>query len=630
MIEKSGGRLMTGRALLLGSATGSLTGVANDVQAMAGWLDEMGLALDVREGPQATREGMLDGLDRLARDTPRGAAAVVYYSGHGGHVSMPSEARFAGGFVGGRVAARAFQYLVPTDHQKGVAFRGIFRAELSSKMWALAERTTNITVILDCCHATDMVRSNSKSVVEPWSAGVEAHVAWLVEQGYELEWLPELRNPWMVLLSACAATRRAYEYARPSDGVRCSVFTDCLLDVVSRIREPDRVSWDGLVRRVTEAIGRTQVQQRPQVSGPWSRCLFSERRRPSRGVLTLRHEGERWCLHGGEAVGVVRGDRYCVVDPLTDATQPLCEVVVAEVEGHESVVSVDAGMAERLEAGLVALPLPGGPTHQRCRIDGDGALASELRRRILEVEGLAVVEAAEGAGLAFALDVKGSAVDVLDADGRRLRWPWTEVPELEPSMRRERIDGLLDDLRALVKGADLLSLARRERPAEPPRSLAHGLEWGLVENGAPRPLPLHGAELTAGQRIYVRVENRSFRPIHVSVLDVGVARMGDLLNRNEPEGIDLGVGQTEIFGAPELDTLRGIELQWPEMVPPDGPREESLVVFIASAPLPVNAWDTASWSDPDPARRTQPRPRRSHGGPEWLVRHVSFWLCPRR
>lgn len=620
---------MRGRALLLGSQTGTLTGVSNDVQAMARWLDGLGLTLDVREGPQATRDGMLDGLARLVRDARRGEPAVVYYSGHGGFSSVRSEQRL----FGQRFAPRAFQYLVPTDHDKLRSFRGIFRAELSSAIRDLSDRTSNITVILDCCHSTDMVRDDDlalKAVVEPWSEGVEAHVEWLVEQGYDLERLPELRNPALVLVSACTAARKAFEYTRPADGMRCGVLTDCLLDVASRARELGRVTWDGLVRRVVDRARGITVHQRPQVSGPSSRRLFSERREQRSGALTLELDVDRWRLSGGAAVGIVRGDRYCIVDPLAeDPTRPLAEAEVTDVTGHVAGLSLVTDASRRPEPGMIAVPSSGGPTHQRCRIEGTAPWVEELRRRLVEVPGLAVAEASDRSDVAFVLRARGEELDVLDGAGRRLRWPWRDAPELEPRMRSERLDALVQELHALARGSDLLSLARRSACREAVPSLPHGFEWGRVDDGIPTPLPLRGAELTVGDRIYVSVENTGSRAIHVSLLDVGVGRNVVLMNRNEPEGIDLASGDTELFGAPEARELRGIELAWSDDVPPDGPLEESLVVFVSSGPLPVASWASSSPHEDAKPRIVRSEVRRSQG-PVYVVHHVSFLLLPRK
>jgi hypothetical protein len=617
-----------GRALVLGSATGTLRGVANDVDAMAQWLAAQELVLDVRQGPDATRAGMLDGLERLIRDTRPGEAAVVYYSGHGGFVAVPPQARR----FGGRIAPRAFQYLVPTDHDKQRAFRGIFRAELSAAVGALAERTSNITVILDCCHSTDMVRDDDlelKAVVEPWSEGIESHVAWLAAQGCDLERLPALRNASMVLVAACPAARKAYEYSRPLDHTRHGVLTDTLLGVATQAHDPTRVSWEAVIGRVVGRIQQTRVRQRPQVSGPATRGLFSERAHPSVGALALHVDGERWFLGGGTAVGVVAADRYGIVDPLrAGSPRAVAELVVVDVEGHVAMLA-GGPEADGLEPGMMAVPMAGGPAHQRCAITGEGPLVARLHEHLAEVPGLTVVEPEDDAALAFRLIVQGSRVDVRDGDGRRMRHSWEDLTELAPALRAERIDGLVGELRSIARSAELLALARGSSGSVHHSSLDHRFEWGVVEGGEAQPLPEHGAELTVGDRIYVRIENTGHRPIHVSLLDVGVGRAVVLLNPNEPEGIDLASGDTEHFGAPELRSLVGLELSWPSDVPADGPREESLVAFISSGPLPVGTWQTRAPLDRTATRDAEPEPRRARG-PVYMVRHVSFLLHPRR
>ena len=621
--------MVTKRGLLIGSATGGLAGVAHDVEAMAGWLEGLGFELDIRQDANATRDAMLDALERLTRDTRDGDVAVVYYSGHGGYSQLRSRKRV----VGDRVAPRAVQYLVPTDHDKHKSFRGFFRVELSQAMQRLAEKTTNITVVLDCCHSTDAVRDEDdavlKGVIEPWGEGIEAHLAWLQAQGIDLDRLPEVRNPSVVLLAACEVSRQAFEIIRRTDGVRCGLFTDSLLHVLRGVPDPSQVTWDDLMRRVVDRALRYRVYQRPQASGPSSRYVFTERRQRRTGTLTIQRVEGRWSLNGGEAAGVAPADRYRIVDPLagTTATE-VAEVEVSMVDGYTSTLTVGMEQAEKLVPGMLAVPHPGGPTHQRCRIEGSGALADELRGRVLEIAGLELVGRDHTGELAFVVDVDGHQATVHDGNGKRLRWPWRDVIALDPAPRRERVDAFIEDLRRLARGTELLRVARRLETKAVPRRLSHTLTWGVVEeHGAPRPLPSHGAELTAGDRVFVRIENTSPWPVRVSVFDVGVGRAVTLLNLNEPEGIDLGAGEYELLGAPELRPLAGLEVRWPRDTPPDRPGEESLVVFISSSTLPLSSWETSDWYEHAVTRDMGPEPA-SGTAPSYLVRHISFRLHP--
>ena len=431
---------MTRRGVLLGSATGGLTGVAHDLAVTGRWLDDLGFTLDVRQGADATRRGMLEGIERLIRDTTTGDAAVIYYSGHGGYSQIANDQRV----LEDRIAPRSVQYLVPTDHDKHVAFRGIFRAELSLAMQRLADETSNITMILDCCHSPDMVRDDDallKGRKEPWGEGLEDHITWMAEQGCDVERLPRVRNPSLVLLSACEMSRQAFEVSRASDGVRCSLFTDSLLEVMSRLAIPYVASWNELMRRVVERMSGHRVHQRPQVSGPSARIPFSERSRRHIAALTLCRAQGRWFLEGGEAAGVMPGDRYRVIDPLRNETGGLADVEVSDVDSHRATVTFTSGPQPYMEAGMLALPHPGGPVHLLCRVDGETPLAARLRERLANVAGFGLIYAEDSRTPALMLEVNDDHVRIEDGEGKDLRRAW----------RGDRFDALIGDLRRISR-----------------------------------------------------------------------------------------------------------------------------------------------------------------------------------
>ncbi len=618
---------MRGLGLLVGSATGGLAGVDRDIQVMEVWLQRAGFALDVRMGPDATREGVVEGIARLKGSIRPGAPAVIYYSGHGGHVPVPR----APHLLLGAVPPRAFHYLVPTDHRRGVEFRGIFRTELSLAVQELSERTSNITVILDCCHSADGVRqpeATLKSICEPWSEGVEAHLAWLHAQGYELERLPMLRNRSMVLLAACGANQKAFEYTRP-DGTCGGLFTDKLISVLDLVGVSNETTWDDLMRRVCQETLKTRWYQRPQVSGPSSRYPFSERQRRRLGALTLERDGPWWRLSGGQAAGVEPGDRYRIFDPITGSEdQGAVDAIVATVHSHVSVLGPSLDHEESLREGMVAVPRPGGPARVRCGIRGYGPLATNLAGRLTELEGLELVRSDQTEDLAFMLDVDDGRVVVRDASGRRLRWPWRNVSTGGDEIQSERMDGLIEDLRGLTRGTALVQFARGRPSTSAVESLAHRAEWGIVQGRGLRVLEERGAVLSVGDRIYITVENRAVRPLFVSIFDVGVGRAVTLLSCNEPEGIDLGVREIEVVGAREMEPLRGLELDWPADVPADGPVEESLVIFISNGPLPVRSWETSPWSDRVSSNRTSTSQGAGRRAPDYVIKHFCFELCP--
>ena len=83
-------RTGTRRAVLVGSETYGLAGCNADVALMAEVLGRRGFSdVEVRTGKDASRAGILDGLERLVAAIAADDAVVVYYSGHGGRIVRP-------------------------------------------------------------------------------------------------------------------------------------------------------------------------------------------------------------------------------------------------------------------------------------------------------------------------------------------------------------------------------------------------------------------------------------------------------------------------------------------------------------------------------------------------------------
>lgn len=144
-------RLTNARALVIGVSRyrhiRPLPPVA-DAEDLAGVLRDPGACgydpahVALLQESDATRDQILDELDRLGRDAGPGATALVYFSGHGG------------GVPGGD------SYLMPIDGEWGSPDRleatAISSRLLGARLAAL--RAARLTVILDCCHAAGLAQ----------------------------------------------------------------------------------------------------------------------------------------------------------------------------------------------------------------------------------------------------------------------------------------------------------------------------------------------------------------------------------------------------------------------------------------------------------------------------------------
>ncbi|HLL21067.1 MAG TPA: caspase family protein, partial [Kofleriaceae bacterium] len=214
---------MTRRALVIGCELPSLRGPINDVRSMTGMLQTRGFVVDTRW--QATRNDILNGDDALIEASQPGDTAVVYYSGHGYYALLPGD-------------PRPVQCIAPVDIKSDTEWRGITSWELSIKQKQLTRRTQNVTVILDCCHASHMSREAAaagavaRALPHPVTVGIDAYLAAMREQyGEDFDHVDRDGNPDAVRFVATGKSDPAWEDIG-SDGLPHGYFTSILLDVL--------------------------------------------------------------------------------------------------------------------------------------------------------------------------------------------------------------------------------------------------------------------------------------------------------------------------------------------------------------------------------------------------------------
>lgn len=327
---------MTKRALVIGSSTHGLGGVATDVACMEDVLGTFGFAVDLRVDATATRAGILDGYERLIRDSREGDAAVVYYSGHGGLAAANGSRH---------------RFLVPVDIDRSTDddFRGLLDVELSALQHRLTSRTRNVTVLLDCCHAARMSRDRDlfpRALARSWTVGVAAHLEQL--RSARLTGHVE-SNPYAVRLAAAGPSRSAYEHTN-ANGVRVGMFTESLYEALLESHGL-AVTWNAVGRRIREQL----CEQRCEVEGPHGRVLFGLDEVDHMGVLSFFLDHGRPSLRGGRIFGVEVGDVYAIQ---SDASEPV-RATVTEVGSAVSRVALAPGRSvDEIVDGALAFPSP--------------------------------------------------------------------------------------------------------------------------------------------------------------------------------------------------------------------------------------------------------------------------------
>ncbi|WP_327635306.1 caspase family protein [Kribbella sp. NBC_00482] len=558
---------MTRKALLIGAQPPDLTGVLNDVEAMAGALEPRGFLIERLVTPYATRAAVLDAYEKLIVDARQDDAVVVYYSGHGGRLQRPG--------------SRDLQFIVPDDCTDSDDFRGITGIELSVLLARLSARTANATVVLDCCHAAHMSRHAGlrvKARLRPVNYDVvEQHVDGLVAAGLRVDERPMISNPRAVRVVACALSELAWEGIN-RDGVEMGLLTDALSRAL-RGAQDLRVNWSTLIDAVRRDVQDLAPAQRPEAEGPAERQPFETTDVEPLGVLPVAADGpDRIQLLGAPLLGVGVGDRFAIMPASATGPQDgpaigaatvdhvLPTVALAKFDSEPSgqTLPPDAlAYCVSVTAPALAVRLPQGDP-----VSEELAKAMSLRPQL---------RPDAQASIGVAVDAQGELVVTDDGVPLHPPYPPTQLG----------INSIMSNLQRIAQAVALRRLA-----GDPDRPLSHGveLEWGRVSDGEEERLPLTGALLFADEkeRVFFRLRNIGDQAMYVSLIDIGIASRISVLTAADPGGVRLAPRASYTYGWNEDQRrLAGVEMTWPEGVATAVARPETVIALISDGPVDV-------------------------------------------
>ncbi len=571
---------MTKRALIVGSQTPPLSGVNRDVESIDLLLTQLEFETTLCVQEKAKRQNILDGYEKLIADSRAGDAALLFYSGHGGLAVNPNYQPMA---EASQLSPRYYQFIVPFDIDESTEddFRGITSLELSMLLARLTDKTKNVTVILDCCHAARMSRDLSlmpKALPKPWFVGVEAHLEKLSSQGISAAQLDIESNPDAIRLVAAGVNESAYEYTNEA-GIRTGILTESFLLAMEDV-EGLQVSWHNLGTRVRERVLSVVPFQRAEIEGPSDRILFELETVERTGVLPVIFRYSEPKLQGGRLMGVHVGDIYTIAPLGIEKPRQgntIAEATVTEVSG--GLASIDIKFMpghETIPAAANAFPVSAVlPKQAVAVLAQDTKQGDQLRAAINASERLRVAEGEETDGLLARVEVANSQIHLRDrANGYALI-------EAKP-FSAESVQATIHNLNQHARAQTLINL----RSGEGANALeaAYDIEFGRVVDGETQPLSRADDVLSVGDRVYLRVRNKSPETIYVSVFDIGVASKISLMTRSEPSGVELKANEDYMLGYREGTGLRGVKLGWASGVPDDGPRTESVIVILTDVP----------------------------------------------
>jgi Caspase domain len=548
----------TRRALLIGSQTHGLAGVEQDVADMATALGKWDFAVTTCSATNATRAGILAAYAQLIAQTSEQDAVCVYYSGHGGRLANPYS-----------IGPRFLQYIVPTDHGPE-GFRGIMSFELSALLAGLTEKTANVTVILDCCHAGQMSRDGAplqvgERTLTPKAFNGDASEAQikasLTEASLRQALVDVESNPYALRLVATEPHRSAYE-GKLAD-VSSGIFTSALLPLLA---QPSArfASWGTLMLQLREQVMSMMAEQRPDVEGPRRRQLWEIRQFPDHRPLSLFFEGTSARLRGGALFGAVPGARFGVMPAGSEqysATAALAEAIVTESLGSTARVELHATQhVAPLPGGSLAFPLS--VPFNRCQVGLGAELSPELGGLFASSRYLEPVEVEAGKERP---SVRKLASELILRDASELEL--LRVKESDAPL-------LLERLEFLAQAQALRGFAPGQLPIKLKVELGRVVDGKCLKMSATEPLHV-------GDRQYVSVTHEGRGTLFVAVLGIDAKYSVRLLSRASPRGQMLRPLQGFAVGQNGRGEWQGVRASWPVGLVADEPRLESLIVIAA-------------------------------------------------
>ncbi len=189
----------------------------------------------------ASRQGILDGLDELKAKTNEQSSVFLYYSGHGGFYEPWNQF-----------------YLVPNNFDSDNYEETWVKAEeLKTKLAALD--TDKLIFLLDCCHAAGMTKN--EAVAEP--------IAKLSKANALAEKIDAKTG--MSILSSCREDQLSWILEGDSN----SLFTKCLIEV---LRGQHQDNFDEEFIRISEVVQYIfkKVPERKPVQTPYANLQIYE------------------------------------------------------------------------------------------------------------------------------------------------------------------------------------------------------------------------------------------------------------------------------------------------------------------------------------------------------------------
>ena len=576
---------------------------------------------------QATRKGILEGMEWLEQSAGEGDIVVFTYSGHGSRMTDRE----------GDEPDGMDETLVPIDSGRAPSpNRDITDDEIHLWLARVGEKTPFVTIVLDCCHSGTAVRdaASKERRVEPDTRSVDELPPSPIPESARgalrgtagpprperggSGWLP--LSDRYVLLAGCRDEESAYEHAGEA-GVTHGALTYFLCSEISRARPG--ATYRDVMERAAARVTASKPRQHPQIEGAWDRILFgTEVRPPEPYLLVTERTEDRVTLSGGAAHGVTVGSEWAIADTqvarLQDAASPAGRIRITA----PGVITAAAEILEERAPGAITAGQRAFETvhdHGEMRlavqlVAGDPARRAAMETALLESTFVRLVDSTHSNPVRLCLLGPRAAVTAGDPFADEGAFPapaWVVAGSDGHLLVRSRPDGdaaVREIVSNLESHARYRSALAVHNP-DPNNRLAGKIDLVLKRKDAAGKWVPAVPDPRTGEVVYedgddfaLEVTSLHEEPLHVSVLDFGVSGSIDVLY--PPRGPSETLAPRGRF---ETGVRRGdeITLAFPEDMPASM-REgiEVFKLFVTGAPADFRPLTLAAMrKPPDPRQK---------------------------
>lgn len=279
----------------------------------------------------ATRVNILAAFQQLIDSSNPGDIVVIHYSGHGSQITDHNAFN------------NQDETLIPYDYSRGSGVFPISDKQIANMLAQLCNRTQNVTVILDCCHAggltkaLDMDKSIERKIApDPREMPQTDKFRTLSGKDSTLK----IDDSRYVLIAGCTADQSSYEISTQAQyhGAMSYYLT-------KELEHPGDQSWQKIVDEIGPLISISH-NQTPMVTGLNKRSLvFGGLFTVKKSYLTIRTANDTILLDGGAVHGLSIGSLYDVYPPgeIDFVRQPLARVKVSKVNTSTSIATLVSG-----------------------------------------------------------------------------------------------------------------------------------------------------------------------------------------------------------------------------------------------------------------------------------------------